>query len=117
MRQHKLLEKIILQEMKRKLQVSNSLPPLKTVANGYEYYSTTSSYGMVYLRKKLGEGRDAPEQVLLNTGFLRSMNMGVRKVLLSPDHSLFAYNTEREGMEYGELHFKDLNSSSEWAQV
>ncbi|KAI8353239.1 prolyl oligopeptidase family-domain-containing protein [Choanephora cucurbitarum] len=44
------------------------------------------------------------------------MNMGVRKVLLSPDHSLFAYNTEREGMEYGELHFKDLNNSSEWAQ-
>lgn len=42
------------------------------------------------------------------------MNMSVRKVLLSPDHSIFAYNTEREGMEYGELHFKDLNNRADW---
>lgn len=42
------------------------------------------------------------------------MNMSIRKVLLSPDHSIFAYNTEREGMEYGELHFKDLNNKSNW---
>lgn len=54
------------------------------------------------------------QQVLLNSGFLRSMNMSIRKVLLSPDHSVFAYNTEREGMEYGELHFKDLNNKSGW---
>lgn len=40
--------------------------------------------------------------------------MSVRKVLLSPDHSIFAYNTEREGMEYGELHFKDLNNRAHW---
>jgi hypothetical protein len=37
------------------------------------------------------------------------MNTSVRKVLLSPDHSIFAYNTEREGMEYGDLHLKDLD--------
>lgn len=42
------------------------------------------------------------------------MNMSVRKVLLSPDHSIFAYNTEREGVEYGELHFKDLNKRENW---
>lgn len=42
------------------------------------------------------------------------MNMSIRKVLLSPDHSIFAYNTEREGMEYGELHFKDLNNKNHW---
>jgi oligopeptidase B len=47
--------------MKRRLYIPNVLPPLKTVANGYEYYSTTSAYGMVYLRKKLGEGNHAPE--------------------------------------------------------
>lgn len=40
--------------------------------------------------------------------------MSVRKVLLSPDHSIFAYNTEREGVEYGELHFKDLNNRADW---
>lgn len=61
MRQYKFLQKIVLQEMKKKLHIPNSLPPLKTISNGYEYYSTTSAYGMVYLRKKLGEGRDAPE--------------------------------------------------------
>lgn len=61
MRQYKFLHKVVLQEMKKKLYIPNSLPPLKTVSNGYEYYSTTSAYGMVYLRKKLGEGRDAPE--------------------------------------------------------
>lgn len=100
--------------MKKRLYLPNVLPPLKTIAHGYEYYSTTSSYGMTYLRKKLCEGRDAPEQVLLNAGFLRSLNMSIRKVLLSPDHTIFAYNTEREGMEYGELHFKDLEDRDDW---
>lgn len=114
MQQYKFLHKVVLQEIKRRLYVPNVQPPLKTVSNGYEYYSTTSMYGMVYLRKKLGQGRDAPEQVLLNSGFLRSMNMSIRKVLLSPDQSIFAYNTEREGMEYGELHFKDLNDREDW---
>lgn len=42
------------------------------------------------------------------------MNMSIRKVLMSRDHSVFAYITEREGMEYGELHFKDLNDRSDW---
>lgn len=42
------------------------------------------------------------------------MNMSIRKVLLSRDHSIFAYITEREGMEYGELHFKDLNNRENW---
>ncbi|KAG0187414.1 hypothetical protein DFQ28_006378 [Apophysomyces sp. BC1034] len=40
--------------------------------------------------------------------------MSIRKVLLSPDHTVFAYNTEREGMEYGELHFKDLAGRETW---
>ncbi|PHZ09537.1 uncharacterized protein RHIMIDRAFT_246132 [Rhizopus microsporus ATCC 52813] len=100
--------------MKKRLYLPNVLPPLKTVAKGYEYYSTTSANGMVYLRKKLDEGRDAREQVLLNAGFLKSLNMSIRKVLLSPDHTIFAYNVEREGMEYGELHFKDLNDREDW---
>lgn len=51
--------------MKKRLYVPNTLPPLKTVSNGYEYYSNTSAYGMVYLRKKLGEGHDAPEVIYL----------------------------------------------------
>ncbi|KAI9251219.1 prolyl oligopeptidase [Sporodiniella umbellata] len=40
--------------------------------------------------------------------------MSIRKVLLSPNHTIFAYNTEREGVEYGELHFKDLEDRDEW---
>lgn len=61
MKQHKFLRKVVLQEMKRKLYTPDALPPLKTVAKGYEYYSTNSSHGMIYLRKKLGEGNHAPE--------------------------------------------------------
>ncbi|KAF7723205.1 hypothetical protein EC973_002280 [Apophysomyces ossiformis] len=114
MRKHRFLQRIVLKEMKRRLSTPKVLPPIKTVANGYEYYSTTSIYGMVYLRKPLGQGRDAPEQVLLNSGFLKTMNMSIRKVLLSPDHTVFAYNTEREGVEYGELHFKDLAGREHW---
>ena len=94
--------------MKRFLRTDKELPPLKTVAHGYEYYSMTSPHGMVYLRKPLGQEKQAPEQVLLDAGFLRALNMSIRKVLLSPDHTVFAYNTEREGMEYGELHFRHL---------
>lgn len=60
--------------MKRRLYIPNVLPPLKTVANGYEYYSTTSAYGMVYLRKKLGEGRDAPEVFIENETALQAKN-------------------------------------------
>jgi oligopeptidase B len=40
--------------------------------------------------------------------------MSIRKVLVSKDHSIFGYITEREGMEYGELHFKDLNNREIW---
>ncbi|KAI8340300.1 hypothetical protein BC941DRAFT_244403 [Chlamydoabsidia padenii] len=114
MRQHRFLHRVVLQEMKQKLSTPNHVGPLKTVSHGYEYYTTTSPYGLIYLRKPLGQGRHAPEQVLLNAGFLRSMNTSVRKVLLSPDHSIFAYNTEREGMEYGDLHFKDLDNRVDW---
>lgn len=46
-------------------------------------------------------------------GLLKSLNMTIRKVLLSPDHNVFAYNTEQEGMEYGDLHLKDLAGDRE----
>jgi hypothetical protein len=36
-------------------------------------------------------------------------NLSIRKVLLSPNHTIFAYQTEREGEEIGNLHFKDLS--------
>jgi oligopeptidase B len=80
MRQHKFLHKIVLQEMKKKLYSPNTLPPLKTISNGYEYYSTTSAYGMVYLRKKLGEGRDAPEVFIF---FLCFTNLYISNVIIN----------------------------------
>lgn len=40
---------------------------------------------------------------------MKSLSMTIRKVLLSPDHTVFAYNTEREGMEYGDLRLKSLD--------
>ena len=51
--------------MKRRLHVPQTLSPLTTVAHGYEYYSRTSAYGMVYLRKKLGD-RGATEVIIKN---------------------------------------------------
>ncbi|KAI9254524.1 hypothetical protein BDA99DRAFT_159906 [Phascolomyces articulosus] len=112
MRKTKFLRRTVL----NRLHVPQTLPPLTTVAHGYEYYSRTSAYGMVYLRKKLGS-KDATEEVLLNAGFLRSLNMSIRKVLLSPNHTIFAYNTETEGMEYGDLHFKYLNDKNAETEV
>ncbi|KAI9279931.1 prolyl oligopeptidase family-domain-containing protein [Umbelopsis sp. AD052] len=38
-------------------------------------------------------------------------NLSIRKVLLSPNHGIFAYQTEREGEEVGNLHFKDLSGA------
>ncbi|CAO3617218.1 unnamed protein product [Cunninghamella blakesleeana] len=114
MRQHRFLHRVITQELKQKLYTPNALPPLKTVSHGYEYYTTSSKFGNIYLRKPLGQGRHAEEEVLLNTGILQSLKVSIRKVLLSPDHTVFSYNTEREGMEYGDLHFKDLKGRKDW---
>ncbi|KAI9485529.1 MAG: hypothetical protein EXX96DRAFT_11345 [Benjaminiella poitrasii] len=63
MHRHRFLHKIVLNEMKKRLHVPTLLEPLKTVACGYEYYSTTSPYGLVYLRKKLGE-KDTSEVII-----------------------------------------------------
>ncbi|KAI9312978.1 prolyl oligopeptidase family-domain-containing protein [Dichotomocladium elegans] len=114
MNKNRFLKRKILKEMKSRLHLPQAQKPLKTVTNGYEYYSRTSPYGMVYLRKKLG---CEEEETLLHAGFLRSLNMSIRKVLLSPDHTIFAYNTEREGMEYGDLHLKYLDGRSEENEV
>lgn len=61
MRKQSFLQKVLMREMKKRLHIPKQLPPLKTVVNGYEYYSSTSNYGMVYLRKNLAEGRHAKE--------------------------------------------------------
>jgi len=87
---------------------------------------------MVYCRKQIGHSQEVssvvihfclhihcfihankyltaiPQEVLLDSKYLRMTNLSIRKVLLSPDHNLFAYQTEREGAEVGNLHFKDL---------
>ncbi|KAI8987392.1 hypothetical protein BDF20DRAFT_849990 [Mycotypha africana] len=60
-RQHRFLHKVVLHEMKRRLYLPNALPPVKTVAKGYEYYSTNTAQGIVYLRRKLGDGRNSSE--------------------------------------------------------
>ena len=49
--------------MKKRLHVPRMQAPLSTVAHGYEYYSKTSPYGMVYLRKKLGTKEEVKETV------------------------------------------------------
>ncbi|KAJ2962969.1 hypothetical protein NQZ79_g1909 [Umbelopsis isabellina] len=76
-----------------------------TQAHGFEYYSKTSKSGMVYCRKQFGHSQ---EEVLLDSKFLRMTNLDIRKVLLSPDHTIFAYQTESQGDEVGNIHLRDL---------
>lgn len=115
--------------MQKILHTPKLLPPLSTRAHGYEYYSKTSKSGMVYCRKLIGHMQEVSlripytrrtaflpintwpklQEVLLDSKYLRMTNLSIRKVLLSPNHGIFAYQTEREGEEVGNLHFKDLS--------
>ncbi|CAM0135016.1 hypothetical protein VKS41_000409 [Umbelopsis sp. WA50703] len=99
------LQRILRREMQKKLYTPKLLPPISTVAHGFEYYSKTSKSGMVYCRKQIGHSQ---EEVLLDAKFLRMTNLSIRKVLLSPDHTIFAYQTESQGDEVGNIHLKDL---------
>lgn len=58
MRKHRFLQRTVLQEMKNRLQVQKSLPPLGIIAHGYEYYTRTSPFGIVYLRKEVGSNNE-----------------------------------------------------------
>ncbi|KAG2189449.1 hypothetical protein INT44_004591 [Umbelopsis vinacea] len=102
------LQRVLRREMQKILHTPKLLPPLSTRAHGYEYYSKTSKAGMVYCRKLIGH---TEEEVLLDSKYLRMTNLSIRKVLLSPNHGIFAYQTEREGEEVGNLHFKDLSGA------
>jgi hypothetical protein len=44
--------------MQKKLYTPKLLPPISTVAHGFEYYSKTSKSGMVYCRKQIGHSQE-----------------------------------------------------------
>ncbi|RUS14095.1 LOW QUALITY PROTEIN: hypothetical protein BC937DRAFT_94347, partial [Endogone sp. FLAS-F59071] len=112
--------------MQKKLITPKKMPPLTTSVNGYDYYTKTSDHGPIYCRKAKEQGSPTAErlnyfridcvfnkipaqcEIVLDTGFLRSTNTSIGKMLLSPDHTIFAYKAEHDGMEVGSLRFKDL---------
>ncbi|KAL0079450.1 prolyl oligopeptidase family-domain-containing protein [Phycomyces blakesleeanus] len=94
--------------MKRRLQTRRQLPPLTTVAHGYEYFSTTSAYGMVYLRKPLGKGRDPPEVYCHTIGTTQEEDV---LVFEEPDDSVFVDITSTKDMKFVTINSNSLSSS------
>ncbi|RHZ49011.1 hypothetical protein Glove_535g20 [Diversispora epigaea] len=101
------LQKQLQYEMKKKLITPVTLPPVKTIENGYEYYTKSSSYGDIYYRRKMFDR--SSEEVLLDFNIFTRSNKTIKSVLLSTDHNILAYLVEQEGNEVGTLYFKDLS--------
>ncbi|KAL0074644.1 prolyl oligopeptidase family-domain-containing protein [Phycomyces blakesleeanus] len=106
--QNRFLQRIVQREMKRRLQTRRQLPPLTTVAHGYEYFSTTSAYGMVYLRKPLGKGRDPPEVYCHTIGTTQEEDV---LVFEEPDDSVFVDITSTKDMKFVTINSNSLSSS------
>ncbi|KAF9574266.1 hypothetical protein EC968_007035 [Mortierella alpina] len=101
-------------EMKQVLRTKRISAPLTTVVKGYEYYTKTSRYGMIYCRRR--KSPTAREEILLDSAYLPD-NCSIKKVLLSTGHQIFSFLTLEEGEELGSLHFRDLNRSEPFEEV
>ncbi|KAF9908089.1 hypothetical protein EC991_010217 [Linnemannia zychae] len=101
-------------EMKQLLRTRKVSAPLTTTVRGYEYYTKTSRYGMVYCRRR--KSPMAKEEVLLDSAYLPE-NCNIKKVLLSTGHHIFSFLTLEEGEELGSLHFRDLNRGEPFDEV
>ncbi|KAG0249404.1 hypothetical protein BG011_009339 [Mortierella polycephala] len=102
------------QEMKQILRTKKVSAPLTTSVRGYEYYTKTSRFGMVYCRKR--KSSMAKEEILLDSAYLPG-NVNIKKVLLSTEHQIFSFLTLEEGEELGSLHFRDLNRAEPFEEV
>ncbi|KAF9121363.1 hypothetical protein BGW39_010581, partial [Mortierella sp. 14UC] len=101
-------------EMKQVLRTRKVSAPLTTTVRGYEYYTKTSRYGMVYCRRR--KSSMAKEEILLDSAYLPE-NCNIKKVLLSTGHHIFSFLTLEEGEELGSLHFRDLNRGEPFDEV
>ncbi|KAK9721866.1 hypothetical protein K7432_003095, partial [Basidiobolus ranarum] len=109
MKDTKSLQRSLVSEMRRKCVVNQVLPSLTTRIQGYEYYTEATASGPMYYRKQAGQGKP---QLLLDSTELAQEGMSVRKVGPSPEHNMFAYLVEQNGMEYGTLCINDLEKNS-----
>ncbi|KAI1312978.1 hypothetical protein EDD11_002799 [Mortierella claussenii] len=105
---------LVRREMNQVLRTQKISAPLTTTVRGYEYYTKTSRYGMVYCRRR--KLAMAKEEVLLDSAYLPE-NCHVKKVLLSTAHHIFSFLTLEEGEELGSLHFRDLARSEPYDEV
>ncbi|KAF9290489.1 hypothetical protein BGZ88_007295 [Linnemannia elongata] len=103
-------------EMKQVLRTKRVSAPLTTTVRGYEYYTKTSRYGMVYCRRRKSASAMVKEEVLLDSAYLPE-NCNIKKVLLSTGHHIFSFLTLEEGEELGSLHFRDLNRAEPFDEV
>ncbi|KAF9105107.1 hypothetical protein BGX29_000677 [Mortierella sp. GBA35] len=101
--------------MKQVLRTRKVAAPLTTTVRGYEYYTKTSRYGMVYCRRRKSSSM-AKEEILLDSAYLPE-NCNIKKVLLSTGHHIFSFLTLEEGEELGSLHFRDLNRALPFDEV
>ncbi|CAG8486896.1 8902_t:CDS:10 [Paraglomus occultum] len=109
MKPAKVLQKRLVTEMRQKLITTRLMPPLKTVVNGYEFYSRNLKNGRVYYWRKKEPG--ATETVLFDSRYIANTGKRVRSILLSPDTNMLSYLLEEDGMEIGSLYFKDLTTN------
>ncbi|CAG8617836.1 1270_t:CDS:10 [Paraglomus brasilianum] len=109
MKPTKTLQRRLITEMRQKLITTRLMPPLKTVVNGYEFYSRNSKRGLVYYRRKREPG--ATETVLFDSRYIANTGKRVRSILLSPDTNMLSYLLEEDGTEIGSLYFKDLTTN------
>ncbi|KAF9973459.1 hypothetical protein BGZ73_003291 [Actinomortierella ambigua] len=105
---------LLSRELTQVLRTKRIGDPVVTVVKGYEYYTRTSRYGMIYCRRK--RTPMAQEEVMLDSKFLPEY-CNVKKVLLSTSHNVFAFLTEDEGEELGALHFRNLERSEPFEEV
>ncbi|KAF9149352.1 hypothetical protein BG015_008864 [Linnemannia schmuckeri] len=103
-------------EMKQVLRTKRVSAPLTTTVRGYEYYTKTSRYGMVYCRRMKSASAMVKEEILLDSAYLPE-NCNIKKVLLSTGHHIFSFLTLEEGEELGSLHFRDLNRAEPFEEV
>ncbi|CAG8682442.1 12057_t:CDS:10, partial [Funneliformis mosseae] len=103
------LQRRLSHELRRKLITQGIMAPIKTLVDGYEYYTISTKYGLKYCRNK--KGFPPIEEVLLDSKWLAGTKKSIRSLLISPDHNILAYLIEQEGEEIGVLHFKILNEN------
>lgn len=112
MREHQLLQKKLLEEMRSRVQETYRSLPSKRDSYYYYYRSEADQdYGFL-CRKK--DSLTAPEEVYLNLNELAKefYYFSLSFASLSPNHNLLAYGVDANGSRVARVYFKDVNGDS-----